>query len=124
MPEPNARELPESPLVNALAMQAQPAMPVLREHRPHHLVVVLAAPDERAPQNAFLNGADLAERAVAAAVQHHRSCLEPDDADGLERKVEHLCRAGHEEPGAPIGRSQRETPLRVREAGVQAAKLE
>jgi hypothetical protein len=44
------------------------AEPILVENRPEHLVVILAVAKERTTQHAFLHGADLPERAVAAAV--------------------------------------------------------
>ena len=45
-----------------------PGLPVLVENRPEHLVEILAVLEERLAQHALLHGADLPQRAVAAAV--------------------------------------------------------
>ncbi len=46
--------------------------PVFREYAPQHLVVILTVPEEGAAQHSFLDRADLAEGAVAAAVGHRQ----------------------------------------------------
>ena len=50
--------------------------PVLREDRPHVLVVKLSVLQERLTQHAFLHGAKLAEHAVASPVLYHRARLD------------------------------------------------
>ena len=64
-----------------------------QHHQLPHTVEILAVAEERLAQHTFLHGADLDERAVAAAVQHGRARLEAMNADRVEDEFEH-------EPGA------------------------
>src|SRR5690606_16591078 len=63
--------------------------PVLSQDRPEQLVVIFAAPEERPAEHALLYRAELAQRAVAAAVGHGRPGFDAMGADGVEDEVEH-----------------------------------
>src|SRR5581483_7620606 len=75
--------------------------PVLSHDRPHHLVEELTVLEQRSAEDAFLHGAELAQRAVAAGVLHDRAGFQPVDRCVLEREVEGHPRAREEEPCAP-----------------------
>ena len=78
-------------LVNSRPLLRDPAalgLPVLVENRPQRLIQVLAVLQERLAKDAFLHGADLPQRAVAAAVADRRARLEPVHADRLEREAD------------------------------------
>ena len=60
--------------------------PVFLEHRPEHLVEIFAAAADRAAQHAFLHRAELAQRAVGAAVLQQHARLETMRADRAERE--------------------------------------
>src|SRR5881394_847952 len=78
--------------------------PVFGQHRPQHLVVIPAVAQERAAQDAFLQGA------VAAAVGHAGARLEPLRAEQIHAEVQHRPGAFREQAGAPELRTERETP--------------
>src|ERR1700731_2116093 len=52
-------------------------IPVFLEHGPQHLIEVLAAVADRSPQYALLNGAQLAQGAVGAAILKQAPRFEP-----------------------------------------------
>ena len=83
-----------------------------------------AVADERAAQYAFLHRANLAKRAVAAAVGHRRARFETVRADHVHREVDDQSRALGEDPGAPELRADRESPLGGAEAALERAQLE
>src|SRR6185503_5913018 len=60
--------------------------PVLFQQRPQHLIDVLVVPPNRTAENAFLDGAELAERRVTAPVLEQHARLEPPRADSVERE--------------------------------------
>ena len=60
--------------------------PVFLQHRPEHLVEVLAAQTHRAAENAFLHRTELAQRAVRPAVAHRHARLEAVRAHRSERE--------------------------------------
>src|SRR5690606_1767889 len=84
--------------------------PVDVDDGPEMLVPVLAVALERAPERGLADGAELAQRAVAAAVGDAGARLEPVDAERLEREFEHRLGAGHEHARAPARRPDREAP--------------
>src|SRR5262249_17902766 len=98
--------------------------PVFVENGPQHLVEVLTVAVERLPEDSLLNGANLPERAVPAAVPHRRARLEPVDAHRFERELDYPLSPFLEHTGSPVGRSDRESPLCRLEAGLQLAELE
>ena len=75
--------------------------PVVREDAPQHLIVKLAMAKERTAQQAFLHCADLAERAVAAAVGHGGTGLKALCAHDIECEVENQARPFEEDARAP-----------------------
>src|SRR5207249_10696669 len=98
--------------------------PILVENRPQHLIHLFAIPHERLPKDPFFHGADLLQRAVAAAVSNRRPCLEAMHADGLEREVhDELC-AFLEDSRAPERRANRKTPFRGAEPRLGPPDLE
>src|SRR5439155_7520514 len=88
------------------------------------LIQIAAVAQQRLAQQAFLHGADLLERAVAAAVEDRRARFEAADAHRVEYELEDQLRAVLEDAGAPEGRSERESPLRGVEAVTEIANLE
>src|SRR5437867_5040275 len=99
-------------------------LPVLVQNRPEHLVQIFPVLEERLAQHALLNGADLTERAVAAAVADRCPRLQAVNADGLERETHHELGSFLKDPGPPERRPDRESPLRRAEPGIQLAQLE
>src|SRR6185295_10599065 len=89
-----------------------PGPPLVGEDGPEHLVVILAVAQERVPQRPLAQGAELAQRRVAAAVPDRRARFEPMRAERVEREANRQLRAVAEEPGAPELRREREAPLR------------
>src|SRR5947199_7982042 len=79
---------------------------------------------ERLAQHAFLDRADLHQRAVATAVLDGGPRFEAADADGAERELEHQARTRLEHSGAPELRADREAPFGGVEAGTEVANLE
>src|SRR5262247_4078057 len=100
------------------------ALPVLGQEGPERLIEILAAPAERSSQHRFLHGADLLERAVAAAVLERRARLEASRADDLERKVDDEVGAVREDASSPVLVGDRESPLGRPEVGIECAHLE
>src|SRR5207245_10293531 len=98
--------------------------PVFVDDRPEHLIQVLAVLEERSPEHAFLHGADLSRRAIAAAVPDRRARLDSMYAHHLEREFEHELRPLEKEARAPVGRPDREAPLRPAEPGLERPDLE
>src|SRR5579871_3122449 len=82
------------------------------ENRVQRLIEALAATDERLAEYAFLHGADLQQRAVAAAVEHGRARLEAARAQRVEDELQHERRALGEDAAAPERRAERKAPLR------------
>ena len=60
---------------------ALPLAPVVLADRPDHLIVIDAVAQERSAQDGFAGGAQLLQRAVAAAVADGRARFQPVDAD-------------------------------------------
>src|SRR5712691_1298974 len=60
--------------------------PVAFENRVKDLIDILAVAEERLAENAFLDGANLQQRAVAAAVRNRRARFQPVNTDRLERE--------------------------------------
>src|ERR1043166_7181537 len=83
------------------------ASPVLGEDRPERLIEVLAVAQEGLAQDPLARGADLPQRAVAAAVQDRRACLEAVRANRLERELHGELRAVDEHARAPELRGDR-----------------
>src|SRR6188472_422548 len=79
---------------------------------------------ERAAQDAFLDRADLAQRAVAAAVGDRRAGFEAMHADRVDREVDDHAGALGEDSRAPELRADRETPLGRQEARFERTQLE
>src|SRR5262245_42860121 len=93
--------------------------PVFVEDRPQRLVEILAVLEERPPQHAFLHGADLAKRAVAASVLQRGPRLEPVDAHRFEREPNEELGAVDERAGSPERRTESKSPLRRPETGFE-----
>src|SRR4051812_24076469 len=100
MPGSERTRIPDSDsdlcLVNLNAAHRTGGPPILVEDGPQGLVEVLAVAQERLAQDALLDGADLPQRAVAAAVGDRRTRLEPVRLHGVEREVDHELRAVRE----------------------------
>src|SRR5204863_6357345 len=77
-------------LMNNLSLPGEidvPGLPVFVQDRPERLIEILAVLEERLAKQSFLHGAHLLERAVSASVAHRRACLQPVNADGVEREA-------------------------------------
>src|SRR5438477_6696417 len=98
--------------------------PVGVDDRVERLIEVAPVAKERLAKQAFLDGADLLERAVAAAVEDRRARLEPANAHRLEDELEDQLRAVPEHAGAPEARAERESPFRGVEAVAEVTYLE
>ena len=98
--------------------------PVLFEHRPEHLVEVFAAAADRSPQDAFLHGAQLAKRAVAAAVLQQHARLEPVRADRAEREGSDEARRFHEHAACRAPTAPGAFPFGGFEARIELAHLQ
>src|SRR6266571_1395329 len=71
-------------LVDTWRRRCREVGPVFLQERPEDLVEVLAVAAHRAPEDPFLHGADLPERAVGAAVLQQHSRFEAMGADAAE----------------------------------------
>src|SRR5579872_1775463 len=111
-------------LVNAARPDDLAGLAVVREDRPERLIQILAVLEERLPEHAFLNGAELPQRAGAAAVAQGRARLEALHAHRVEREVEDQLRRFLEHPGAPVAGADREAPLGVLERCIELADLD
>ena len=98
--------------------------PVVLENRVKALIEILPVAQERLSEDALLDGADLQQRAVAAAVLHCRARLEPMDAERVERELENQLGALLKNAGAPERRADRESPFRGVETRLGLAHLE
>src|SRR5438128_12527005 len=68
-------------------------LPIFVEDGPQNLVEVFAVAQERFSEDTLLNGADLPQCAVAAAVLDRRTRLEAMNSDCLECKGDHQIRS-------------------------------
>src|SRR5712691_8347577 len=98
--------------------------PRFGEDRPVGLIQIDAVAQERAAKHRFLHGAQLLERAVAAAVLDRRLRFHASDAEDVEREVEHELRRVHEDACAPEVGAEREAPFSDVEAGRERPHLE
>ena len=73
---------------------------------------------ERLPEVRLRHRAELQQRAVAAAVLDRRARFEASHADRVEREVRHELGGVLEGAGAPVGRSDDESPLGDTETGL------
>src|SRR4029077_6609268 len=101
---------PRTPNACCLVHAPPVAAPILCENREEHLVEILTLLFERLAEDAFLHGAHLSQRAVAAAVLDGGARFEAANADRVERKLEDQLRAGLEDARAPELRADGETP--------------
>ena len=74
-------------------MRERPQPQLFPQDRPERLIDVLAVAHERPTKNAFVDGPNFAERAVAAAVAHGGARLEAVRPQGVEGEVDYLPRA-------------------------------
>ena len=91
--------------------RAAAGQPVDVEDRPEHLIVDQPILTERAAKDCFVHCADLAKRAVAAAVADCRPRLEPLHADRAEREVQRVGGTLEKQSSSPERPAQRKTPL-------------
>src|SRR5438093_8773701 len=63
--------------------------PVFFQNGPEHLIEIICAATHGAAQDAFLHGAELAQRAVGASVLQQHARLEAMRADWSERERAH-----------------------------------
>src|SRR5205807_5263098 len=94
------------------------------ENRPAGLIHVDAVAQERAAKHGFLNGAELLQRAVAAAVLDRRLRFQAAHAEDVEREVEDDLRRIREDAGAPVVGAKREAPFGDIEGACERADLE
>src|SRR5258707_142588 len=87
------------------------AQPFVAQDGPQRLVDVLAVFQERAPQQPFLHGAKLPERAVPTAVPGRGTRLQTMHTDHVEYKIHDKARPVDEDPGAPELGPDGEAPL-------------
>src|SRR5262249_33706203 len=97
--------------------------PILVDDRPQQLIQVLAIAKERLPQHALAPGAELAQRAVAAAVQRRRTRFQPMNPDDQEPVVERQRGAVEERACAPELAGEREAPFGRSEVRLERANL-
>src|SRR5207249_2526118 len=97
--------------------------PILFQDRPEHLIEILAAATHRAPQDAFLHGAELAQRAVPASVLQQHARLEAMRANRSERERTDEPRGVEKQAGAARRRLQCGFPLAGFEHGIELAHL-
>src|SRR5262245_32081515 len=110
--------------VNAAGPDELFGLAVRRQDRPERLMELLAVLGERPPKHALLDGAELPQCAGAAPVAQRRPRLEPVHAKSVEHEVERELRGVLEQPGAPVRRSDCETPFRRLERIVQLPDLD
>src|SRR2546427_849179 len=98
--------------------------PVFFQNGPEHLIEIICAATHGAAQDAFLHGAELAQRAVGASVLQQHARLETMRADRSER--ERADEPGRVEKNARAARRrlQRRFPLGCFERGIELAYLD
>src|SRR5436190_17641689 len=93
--------------------------PVFLEQRPEHLVEIRATAPERSPEDALLYGAELAQRAIRAAVLQQHTRLETVRADRVERKGPDQTSRFHENAGAARRGREHAFPFAGLERGIE-----
>src|SRR6267154_4646429 len=97
--------------------------PVLLQQRPEHLIDVLPFTANRAAENPFLDGAELPERRVAAAILKQHARLEPPRADRVEGKGSHQTDCFEEDTAASRRRRHGAFPLADFKRGIKPSNL-
>ena len=85
--------------------------PVVSRDCPQRLVETLAAMLERVSEDGLANGSQLEEGAVATSVEKGGPGLEALYPHVTQREVDEASRAGHKEPGAPVGGAKSKPPF-------------
>src|SRR6266850_6890491 len=98
--------------------------PVFLQHRPEHLVEILALQTHRTAKNAFLYRAELAQRAVRPAVAQEHARLETVRPDRSERERSHQSRRLEEHAAAARRWSDRALALGGFECRIELPHLE
>ena len=111
------RMLPRQRAAAINAPGASPRQPSPRaslpRDRPQRLIEILAVPQERSTQHAFLHGAQLSERAVAASVAERRTRFEPVHAEHVEREAQDEFRAVERTCPCPSTPTRSRSPIRT-----------
>src|SRR5689334_13471216 len=98
--------------------------PVLLEHRPEHLVEVIAAAADRTTQHAFLRGAKFAECAVRAAVLQQHARFESMRPKRAERERADQARSFQEDAAAARRWRERAFPFSGFKTGIELPHLQ
>jgi hypothetical protein len=88
------------------------------------LIEILAVLEKRLAQDAFRNRAQLLQGAPAPPVPERRARLEPMDAQPAEDELERECGRLEENARAPVGGSERKSPLGGPEIRLELANLD
>src|SRR5712671_2338983 len=108
----------------ALGLRVAPRPPIAFENRKQYLVESPSVLDKRLPQDGLLHSAHLQQRAVAAAVLHGATRLEPTHIERIERKLEEHFGAFLENAGSPESRPDGEAPFGRLKSRFAPANLE
>src|ERR1043165_7530859 len=109
--------------MNSRLRQSPPLVPVFLQQRPEGLIAILTIAAPSTAQNAFLNRAEFAKRAVDPAAVQRCTRLESTPADHAEHERADETRRFEEHPGPARRRVDRAFPFGVLERQIELPHL-